>query len=70
MARPPEFTIFQWLRKVVSDVVVAVGKLTVFYEFWSNLTAGQKTAVKNSMLAQLDTTISELQSLRDEIAAL
>ena len=42
-------------------------KLSTFLEFWGNLTAGQKTAIKNLAVTSLDTAITELTAIKTHI---
>jgi len=68
MAVPSEFeNLFQWWSSVVTDQTVMNTKFDVFWDFWGNLTAGQKTAIKNLASNQIDTTIADLQAIQAHI---
>jgi hypothetical protein len=70
MAIPAGYTMIQWYHKIVTDLLEKVSRLEAFSEFWPNLTASQKTAVKNQVVTTLDTTIQRLTDLKADIQAL
>jgi len=68
MPIPAEFeNLFQWWSSVVTDQTVMNAKFEVFWEFWGNLTAGQKTAIKNLAANSIDTSIADLTAIKAHI---
>ena len=68
MAIPSDFeNMFQWWSSVVTDQTVMNTKFDVFWEFWSNLTVGQKTAIRQMASDSIDTTIADLQAIQAHI---
>ncbi len=68
MPIPSEFeSLFQWWSSVVTDQTVMNAKFDVFWDFWSNLNSGQKTAIRQMASNQIDATITELQAIQAHI---
>ena len=70
MAIPQGENAFTWAKKQTYDLSLALARLNVYYENWSDLTAGQKTVVRNRASTVLGTVITELQAVRDAVDGL
>lgn len=56
-----------WINGSVGELVDANNDLMVLLKYWSNLTAQQKTGLKNLLINRITGTIAELELIKSEI---
>lgn len=63
-------TVFTWVHKQCHDMSTESIRLKTFYEEWANLTAGQKTGLRNRVVAKIDAVVAELADIKTAITNL
>lgn len=63
-------SLLYWINSVPSEIQRVYSDVDSFVEYWSSLTAGQKTAIKAMLVNVLDTERTKLENIVSEINGL
>ena len=61
---------FDWIHSVFSKLMLISGDLNAFQKYWANLTLQQKTQIKDLVVTEIDTAISDLSDIKTHISSL